>query len=146
MAAQIANRRRFDRGLGMSTLGAFSVSLPVKDIAASKAFYETLGFEVTGGEEIENWLILRNDDSVIGLFQGMFDQPILTFNPGIDQQMQQLDDFTDVRDIQDALLSGGIELIEGTDADGTEPAHIVLADPDGHRIMVDQFWPRPASD
>jgi catechol 2,3-dioxygenase-like lactoylglutathione lyase family enzyme len=126
-------------------LGAFSVSLPVADLAASQAFYETLGFSVTGGNADENWLIMRSGDTVIGLFHGMFAQPILTFNPGIDQQMQQLDDFTDVRDIQAALLGGGVELIEGTDPDSTEPAHIVLADPDGHRIMVDQFWPRPGS-
>jgi len=126
-------------------LGAFSVSLPVADLTASQAFYEALGFSVTGGNADENWLILRSGDTVIGLFHGMFAQPILTFNPGIDQQMQQLDDFTDVRDIQAALLGGGVELIEGTDPEGTDPAHIVLADPDGHRIMVDQFWPRPGS-
>lgn len=124
-------------------LGAFSVSLPVADLAASRAFYETLGFAVTGGDADENWLILRNGDTVIGLFHGMFDEPVLTFNPGIDQQMQRLDDFTDVREIQDALRNGGVAMIEDTDPDGTDPAHIVLADPDGHPIMVDQFWPRP---
>jgi len=127
-------------------LGAFSVSLPVADLAASRAFYEQLGFSVTGGNADENWLIMRSGDTVIGLFHGMFDEPILTFNPGIDQQMQQLDDFTDVRDIQAALSGAGIDPIEGTDPHGTDPAHIVLADPDGHRIMVDQFWPRPESD
>ena len=126
-------------------LGAFSVSLPVADLAASRAFYETLGFSVTGGNADENWLIMRNSDTVIGLFHGMFDEPILTFNPGIDQQMQQLDDFIDVRDIQAAILAGGIDLIEDTDPVGDDPAHIVLADPDGHRIMVDQFWPRPGT-
>ena len=127
------------------SLGAFSVSLPVADLAASRAFYERLGFSVTGGDADENWLILRNGDTVIGLFHGMFDEPILTFNPGINQQMQRLEDFTDVRDIQAALVDGGVELAESTDPDGTDPAHIVLADPDGHRIMVDQFWPRPGS-
>ena len=127
-------------------LGAFSISLPVADLAASQAFYETLGFSVTGGDADQNWLILRNGDTVIGLFHGMFDEPILTFNPGIDQQMQRLDGFTDVRDIQAVLQGAGIDVAESTDPDGTDPAHIVLADPDGHRIMVDQFWPRPGSE
>lgn len=126
-------------------LGAFSVSLPVADITASRSFYEALGFTVTGGDADENWLIMRSGDTVIGLFHGMFDEPILTFNPGIDQQMQRLDEFTDVRDIQAELIGADVELIEATEPDGTEPAHIVLADPDGHRIMVDQFWPRPGT-
>ena len=124
-------------------LGAFSVSLPVADLAASMAFYGELGFEVTGGDPHENWVILRNGDTVIGLFHGMFTEPILTFNPGIDQQMQTVEGFTDVRDIQARLVAAGIELTESTDPDGTEPAHIVLADPDGHQIMVDQFSARP---
>lgn len=124
-------------------LGAFSVSLPVADLAASMAFYGELGFEVTGGDPDENWVILRNGDTVIGLFHGMFTEPILTFNPGIDQQMQPVEGFTDVRDIQARLVAAGIELTESTDPDGTEPAHIVLADPDGHQIMVDQFSARP---
>lgn len=124
-------------------LGAFSVSLPVADLAASMAFYGALGFEVTGGDPAENWVILRSGDTVIGLFQGMFTEPILTFNPGIDQQMQPVEGFTDVRDIQARLLDAGIELTAPTDPDGVEPAHIVLADPDGHQIMIDQFAPRP---
>lgn len=124
-------------------LGAFSVSLPVADLAASMAFYATLGFEQTGGDPDENWVILRNGDTVIGLFHGMFDEPILTFNPGIDQQMQRLERFTDVREIQSRLIDAGVTMVEPTDPDGTEPAHVVLTDPDGNRVMVDQFWPRP---
>jgi catechol 2,3-dioxygenase-like lactoylglutathione lyase family enzyme len=124
-------------------LGAFSVSLPVSDLAASMAFYGALGFEVTGGEPDENWVILRNGDTVIGLFHEMFTEPILTFNPGHDQHNQAVDGFVDVREIQARLLDAGIELSVSTDPDGTEPAHIVLADPDGHQIMIDQFVPRP---
>ncbi len=127
------------------SLGAFSVSLPVADLAASRAFYESLGFEVTGGDAAENWLIMRQGETVIGLFHGMFDEPILTFNPGIDQQMHRLDEFTDVRDIQAKLVAADVELIEATDPEGTQPAHIVLADPDGHRITIDQFWGRPGT-
>lgn len=124
-------------------LGGFSVSLPVADLAASRAFYERLGFEVVGGDAEQNWLILRNGEATIGLFHGMFDQPILTFNPGLLQDGNRLDDFTDVREFQAALLAGGVELAESTDADGTGPAHIVFTDPDGHRIMIDQFFDRP---
>lgn len=148
MASDDPNRLdRTDRNMNTDSnpdlpLGAFSVSLPVADLTASRNFYETLGFQVAGGDADQNWLIMRNGDTVIGLFHAMFDEPILTFNPGTDQQMTRLDDFTDVRDIQAAVLGAGIELIEATDPDGTDPAHIVLADPDGHRIMVDQFWPR----
>ena len=123
-------------------LGAFSLSLAVADLVASREFYERLGFETVGGDADEGWLILRNDHAYIGLFEGMFDANILTFNPGLTQEMGETDDFTDVRDIQAALEAGGIELIERTDADGTGPAHIVMTDPDGNRIMVDQFVPR----
>lgn len=124
-------------------LGAFSVSLPVADLAASMAFYEALGFVVAGGDPDENWVVLRSGDTVIGLFQGMFDAPILTFNPGHDQHNQEVDGFTDVREIQARLLDAGIELSASTDPDGSDPAHIVLADPDGHQIMFDQHRPRP---
>ena len=123
-------------------LGAFSVSLSVADLDASRAFYETLGFEVTGGDADANWLIMVNGETVIGLFHGMFDENILTFNPGMTQQMGQTEDFTDVRDVQAALRSAGIEPIETTDADATGPAHIVFTDPDGNQIMVDQFVDR----
>lgn len=124
-------------------LGAFSVSLAVADLDASRRFYETLGFEVTGGDADENWLIMVNGETVIGLFHGMFDENILTFNPGLTQQQEQTTDFTDVRDLQAALRVAGVELTEDTDPDGTGPAHIVLTDPDGNRIMVDQFFDRP---
>ncbi|GAB58779.1 VOC family protein [Rheinheimera nanhaiensis] len=119
-------------------LGAFSVSLAVKDIAASKAFYEKLGFTTMGGEQSQGWLMLKNGDTVIGLFQGMFEKNILTFNPGWDQNAQNLAEFTDVRAIQQHLLAQGITLLQSADASSTGPAHIVLQDPDGNQIMLDQ--------
>ena len=119
-------------------LGAFSVSLAVKDIAASKAFYEKLGFSTMGGEQSQGWLILKNGDTIIGLFQGMFDKNILTFNPGWDQNAQNLAEFTDVRAIQQHLLAQGITLLQSADDSTTGPAHIVLEDPDGNQIMLDQ--------
>ncbi len=125
-------------------LGAFSVSLAVADLDASRQFYETLGFRVTGGNADEHWLIMVNDRTVIGLFQGMFDENILTFNPGWTQDQQETDDFTDVRAVQEALRAAGIEPVAPTDPDGAGPAHIVVTDPDGNRIMVDQFVPRPS--
>ena len=124
-------------------LGAFSVSLAVADLAASKEFYQTLGFEVTGGDADQDWLIMVNGETVIGLFHGMFDENILTFNPGLTQHKEPTSDFTDVRDIQAALRAAGVELVADTDPDDTGPAHIVLTDPDGNRIMVDQFVDRP---
>jgi len=119
-------------------LGAFSVSLTVKDIAASKAFYEKLGFTYKGGDQSQGWLVLKNGTTVIGLFQGMFDKNILTFNPGWDQNAQNLNEFTDVRDIQQHLLTQGLTLLQSADTSTTGPAHIVLEDPDGNRIMLDQ--------
>jgi catechol 2,3-dioxygenase-like lactoylglutathione lyase family enzyme len=124
-------------------LGAFSVSLAVADVAASRRFYEQLGFEVTGGDLDEHWLILANGETIIGLFHGMFDENILTFNPGLTQQRGITDDFTDVRDVQAALRAVGIEPAVAADPDGTGPAHLVVADPDGNRIMIDQFVDRP---
>ncbi len=122
-------------------LGAFSVSLTVQDLAASRAFYEKLGFEVTGGDEEHNYLILVNRGTVIGLFQGMFEKNILTFNPGLaGVDMEQLEEFTDVREIQRALKGEGIELAEETDETTTGPAHISLLDPDGNPILIDQFF------
>ncbi|MCL7971076.1 MAG: VOC family protein [marine benthic group bacterium] len=121
-------------------LGAFSISLTVKDLAASRAFYEKLGFEVTGGGEEHNYLILVNGNSVIGLFHGMFDKNILTFNPGIDANMQQLDEFTDVREIQRELKAAGVELTEEADEESSGAAHITLVDPDGNPILIDQFF------
>jgi catechol 2,3-dioxygenase-like lactoylglutathione lyase family enzyme len=119
-------------------LGAFSISLSVKDIAVSKAFYEKLGFEVFGGDINENWLILKNGDHIIGLFQGMFEGNILTFNPGWDQDAQELDEFMDVREIQQKLISKGITLQDKADPTGTGPGSITLADPDGNLILIDQ--------
>ena len=121
-------------------LGAFSISLTVKDLAVSRSFYEKLGFEVTGGGEEHNYLILVNGGSVIGLFHGMFEKNILTFNPGIDANMQQLDDFTDVREIQRELKAAGIELTEEADEETSGAAHITLVDPDGNPILIDQFF------
>jgi lactoylglutathione lyase len=125
--------------------GAFSISLAVADLAASRRFYETLGFEVAGGDADEHWLILRNGDAVIGLFEQMFDQNILTFNPGLTQQAEPTDDFTDVRDVQAALRAAGYEPVLATEPDGTGPAHVVVLDPDGNQVMVDQFVDRPGS-
>ena len=119
-------------------IGNFSVSLAVKDIKASRAFYETLGFGVIGGDEAQNFLILKSPTAVIGLFQGMFEKNTLTFNPGWDAQGNTLDEFTDVRDIQKALKASGIALIEEADETTTGPAHITLVDPDGNPVLIDQ--------
>ena len=122
-------------------LGAFSVSLTVKDLAVSRAFYEKLGFEVTGGSEEQHYLILVNRGTVIGLFQGMFEKNILTFNPGLaGVDMEQLEEFSDVREIQRGLKAEGIELAEEADETTTGPAHISLLDPDGNPILIDQFF------
>jgi catechol 2,3-dioxygenase-like lactoylglutathione lyase family enzyme len=125
-------------------LGAFSISLNVADLDRSRRFYEQLGFEVSGGDADEHWLILRSGDAVIGLFHGMFEQNILTFNPGLTQAAEPTDEFTDVRVVQAALRAAGVEIAVETDPDGTGPGHIVLSDPDGNQIMVDQFFDRPA--
>ncbi|HZG77881.1 MAG TPA: VOC family protein [Paenibacillus sp.] len=119
-------------------LGAFSVSLNVKDIHASKAFYEALGFQTLGGDIAQNWLILKNESCVIGLFQGMFEKNLLTFNPGWNQNAENVDEFTDVRDIQKRLKEQGIPLLAEADEAATGPAHFVVEDPDGNRILVDQ--------
>ena len=119
-------------------LGAFSVSLAVKDLAASQAFYETLGFAVAGGVAAQNWLIMRNGDHTIGLFQGMFEGNILTFNPGWDQQAQPLDDYTDVRDLQRQLQAAGVPFASEADPSTTGPASFVITDPDGNTILIDQ--------
>lgn len=119
-------------------LGAFSVSLAVKDLATSKAFYEQLGFATLGGDAEQGWLILKNGDHIIGLFQGMFESNILTFNPGWNQDAGELESFTDVRDIQRELKSKGITLLSEADENTTGPASLMLADPDGNQIMIDQ--------
>ena len=119
-------------------LGAFSVSLAVKDLQASRAFYEKLGFSAMGGDAAQGWLILKNGSTVIGLFQGMFEKNILTFNPGWDQAAQPLASFTDVREIQASLDAEGADITTRADPDTTGPAHIILSDPDGHVVMLDQ--------
>ena len=119
-------------------LGAFSVSLAVKDIAASRSFYEKLGFAVFAGDQTQNWLIMKNGEHAIGLFQGMFEKNILTFNPGWNQNAQQLGEFTDVRELQRELKAGGLALLSEADEATTGPASFMLADPDGNTILVDQ--------
>ncbi len=119
-------------------LGAFSVSLTVKDLEASRAFYEKLGFEVVGGDPSENWLILRNGLHTIGLFHGMFDKNILTFNPGWDYQARPVGEFTDVRELQRRLKAAGVSLEVETDESTTGPASFIVVDPDGNPILVDQ--------
>jgi catechol 2,3-dioxygenase-like lactoylglutathione lyase family enzyme len=119
-------------------LGAFSISLAVKDLQASKAFYSQLGFEVAGGDEAHNYLIMRNDDTNIGLFQGMFEDNVLTFNPGWNQQAENLDTFTDVRELQKSLKAKGVEFSSEADESTTGPASFVLVDPDGNPVLVDQ--------
>jgi catechol 2,3-dioxygenase-like lactoylglutathione lyase family enzyme len=124
-------------------LGNFSVSLAVKDIGASRAFYEKLGFRVIGGDQDMNWLILQNDMATIGLFQGMFEKNILTFNPGWDRAASTMEDFDDVRDIQQTLKNRGIVLDAEADSASTGPASLVLTDPDGNTVLIDQHVPRP---
>ena len=119
-------------------LGAFSLSLAVKDLAVSKAFYEKLGFQVFGGDAAQNWLMMKNGDHVIGLFQGMFEKNILTFNPGWDQNASQLDNFTDVRELQQQLKARDIKFENEADESTTGPASFVVVDPDGNPILVDQ--------
>ena len=119
-------------------LGAFSVSLTVKDLEASKSFYEKLGFNVFHGEAAQNWLIMKNGNHIIGLFQGMFEKNILTFNPGWDQNGNTLDSFTDVRDLQRELKSQGIKFESEADESTSGPASFVINDPDGNLIMIDQ--------
>ena len=119
-------------------LGAFSISLAVKDIEISRDFYEKFGFEIVGGDQSQNWLILRNGTCTIGLFQGMFEGNILTFNPGWDAMAQPLDDYTDVRELQRQLRAKGVSLVAEADEDGSGPASFTALDPDGNAILVDQ--------
>jgi catechol 2,3-dioxygenase-like lactoylglutathione lyase family enzyme len=119
-------------------LGAFSVSLAVKDLEASRSFYEKLGFEVVMGDASENWLILRNGDHTIGLFRGMFDRNILTFNPGWDRDARPMATFTDVRHLQRELKARGVPIEQETDESSTGPGSFVVVDPDGNQILFDQ--------
>ncbi len=124
-------------------LGSFSVSLAVKDIKVSKAFYEKLDFKEVGGNLEHNWLILRSGKTTIGLFQGMFEDNIMTFNPGWGPENEKLEDFDDIRTIQSTLKERGIELITEADESSTGTASVVLADPDGNQILLDQHVPAP---
>ena len=119
-------------------LGAFSISLAVKDIEASKVFYEKFGFEVFGGDASQKWLILKNGDHIIGIFQGMFEKNTLTFNPGWDNNATELETFTDIREMQRQLKAKGVELLSEADENATGPASFVAVDPDGNPILVDQ--------
>jgi len=119
-------------------LGAFSISLAVKDIKASKEFYEKLGFKSFGGDVAQNWAILKNGDHIIGLFQGMFEKNILTFNPGWDQDAKEVNPFTDVRELQRQLKAQGVKFVTEADEKTTGPASFVIADPDGNPVLVDQ--------
>src|SRR6185437_15873395 len=119
-------------------LGAFSVSLNVKDINISKSFYENLGFQVFGGDITQNWLIMKNESCIIGLFQGMFEKNILTFNPGWNENAENLDSFTDIRDLQKQLKETGIKILTEADELSEGPASFTIEDPDGNPILVDQ--------
>ncbi|MDM4767886.1 VOC family protein [Pelomonas sp. SE-A7] len=119
-------------------LGAFSISLAVKDLAASQAFYAKLGFQAWGGNAAQGWLILKNGPHVIGLFQGMFEKNMLTFNPGWDQDAQPLAEFTDVRELQRSLKAQGVTLMTEADESTSGPASFVVIDPDGNPVLVDQ--------
>ena len=119
-------------------LGAFSISLTVKDIETSRKFYEKFGFEAFGGDASQNWLIMKNGDHTIGLFHGMFEKNILTFNPGWDNNARQLTDFTDIRELQRQLKARGVELESEADESTSGPASFIAIDPDGNPILVDQ--------
>jgi catechol 2,3-dioxygenase-like lactoylglutathione lyase family enzyme len=124
-------------------LGNFSVSLAVKDIAASRAFYEKLGFTMVSGDQSKNWIVLQNESTKIGLFQGMFPKNMLTFNPGWDSSKATLPDFDDVRDLQKAIKARGLTPDPAADESTTGPAYLMLADPDGNPILIDQHVPSP---
>ncbi|MBK6702423.1 MAG: VOC family protein [Caulobacteraceae bacterium] len=119
-------------------LGAFSISLAVKDIAASRAFYEKLGFTVFGGNQDQRWLIMKNETTLIGLFQGMFEKNMLTFNPGWDADAKALASFDDVREIQKRLKASDVAPFAEADETTQGPAHIMVVDPDGNQILIDQ--------
>lgn len=119
-------------------LGNFSVSLAVKDIGASRTFYEKLGFAVWGGEQDKNWLIMKNGDAIIGLFQGMFEKNLMTFNPGWDSNANTLPEFTDVRELQRRLQAQGITLLSTAAESSSGPGSFMLEDPDGNQILFDQ--------
>ena len=119
-------------------LGAFSISLTVKDIEVSRKFYEAFGFQPFGGDAAQGWLIVKNGDHVIGLFQGMFEKNMLTFNPGWNQNAQKLASFTDIRELQRQLKAQGVQLVQEADETTTGPASLIVIDPDGNPILLDQ--------
>ncbi|MGB5934772.1 MAG: VOC family protein [Ornithinimicrobium sp.] len=125
---------------GTLELGAFSVSLSVQDLSASRAFYEKLGFVVTGGDSEAHYLILKNGETTLGLFHGMFEGNILTFNPGLTNRMERLEQFTDVRAVQSNLQKSEVELSTTADPDSSGAASVTLVDPDGNSILIDQFF------
>lgn len=124
-------------------LGNFSVSLAVKDLAASRAFYEKLGFKVVAGDAAQNWLVLANSTARIGIFQGMFDKNMLTFNPGWDSEKRTLTKFDDVRELQRRFKASGLTLSAEADEFTTGPAYLMLTDPDGNPILIDQHVDKP---
>jgi catechol 2,3-dioxygenase-like lactoylglutathione lyase family enzyme len=138
--AQISNLswERYQNKEKSMQLGAFSISLAVKDIIASKTFYEKFGFKVFGGDISQNWLIMKNGDTIIGLFQGMFEKNILTFNPGWDSNAQKLESFMDVRELQRQLKAQGLEFVTEADETTAGPASFIAEDPDGNPILFDQ--------
>ncbi len=119
-------------------LGAFSISLAVKDLKASRQFYEALGFTVLGGAETQRYLIMKNGNALVGLFQGMFENNILTFNPGWDENAQPFNPFDDVRAIQQQIKKAGVQPVTETDENGSGPGHLIVVDPDGNTILIDQ--------
>ena len=119
-------------------LGAFSISLAVQNLEQSRAFYEGLGFSMVGGDPEQNWLILRSGSTTIGLFQGMFEKNILTFNPGWDSDSSELAEFTDIRQLQKRITGANIEITSPIDSDTEGPASFIVEDPDGNQIMFDQ--------
>jgi catechol 2,3-dioxygenase-like lactoylglutathione lyase family enzyme len=125
---------------GQVELGAFSVSLAVADLDASRVFYEKLGFEVTGGDAGQGWLILKNGETILGLFHGMFERNMLTFNPGLTNRMERIESFTDVRDVQAQLEAAGLPLEARVEDDTTGAGSITLIDPDGNPVLIDQFF------
>lgn len=126
-------------------LGTFSLSLAVKDIAASLAFYQALGFRQIGGEVAQNWVIVQNGDTVIGLFQGMFEKNMMTFNPGWSAPGVAAEDFEDIRELQSQLTEAGITPSRPVDPDTNGPDHLLITDPDGNTIMLDQHVPKPGA-
>lgn len=138
LAGSDKSKQANDKGSQKMNLGAFSISLAVKNLEESRAFYEKLGFEQIGGAAEQNWLILKNGESIIGLFQGMFDKNILTFNPGWAGDGEHPEEFTDIRELQKTLKERGLELITEADASTTGPASLTLIDPDGNPVLLDQ--------